>query len=99
MVAVIGARGGVGATTVAVNCAWLLAHDLELKTALIDLDLYFGSCALALDVEPGKGFREALENPERIDGLFLERAMVRVSDKLFLLAAEDDLETASGFDR
>lgn len=98
IIAVVGARGGVGATTVAVNCAWLIAHEFGQRTALVDLDLYFGSCGLALDLEPGQGFREALENPERIDGLFIERAMVRESDNLFVLAAEDELENAHGFD-
>ncbi|TVS00252.1 MAG: pilus assembly protein CpaE [Rhodospirillales bacterium] len=99
LVAVIGARGGVGSTTVAVNTAWLLAHDLNLKTALVDLDLYFGTCALALDVEPGRGFRLALESPGRIDNLFLERVMVRISDLFYLLAAENDLEFYHTVDR
>ncbi|TVR78781.1 MAG: pilus assembly protein CpaE [Rhodospirillales bacterium] len=99
LVAVIGARGGVGSTTVAVNTAWLLAHDLKLKTALVDLDLYFGTCALALDVEPGRGFRLALESPGRIDNLFLERVMVRISDLFYLLAAENDLEFYHTVDR
>jgi pilus assembly protein CpaE len=98
VVAVVGARGGVGATTVAVNVAWLIAHEMNMRTALVDLDLYFGTCALALDLEPGRGFREALESPERIDGLFVERAMVRESERLFVLAAEDDLESSQAFD-
>ncbi len=98
VIAVVGAHGGVGATTVAVNVAWLIAHELKKRTALVDLDLYFGTCALALDLEPGRGFREALESPERIDGLFVERAMVRESEHLFVLAAEDDIETSRAFD-
>jgi pilus assembly protein CpaE len=81
-----------------VNVAWLIAHELNKRTALVDLDLYFGTCALALDLEPGRGFREALESPERIDGLFVERAMVRESEHLFVLAAEDDIETSRAFD-
>ncbi|MBL6933238.1 MAG: P-loop NTPase, partial [Rhodospirillales bacterium] len=80
LIAVIGARGGVGASTVAANIAWMMAHQQGQRVALIDLDLYFGSIALALDMEPGRGFREALENPSRIDGLFVERAMVRESE-------------------
>jgi len=98
LVAVIGARGGVGASTVAANVAWMMAHEQGLRVALIDLDLYFGSLALALDMEPGRGFREALENPSRIDGLFVERAMVRESDNLFVLAAEEGLENSFSFD-
>jgi pilus assembly protein CpaE len=98
LVAVIGARGGVGASTVAANIAWMMAHEQGLRVALIDLDLYFGTLALALDMEPGKGFREALENPSRIDGLFIERAMVRESENLYVLAAEEGLENSFSFD-
>jgi pilus assembly protein CpaE len=99
LIAVSGARGGVGATTVAINTAWVLAHEMNQRVALVDLDLYFGSVALALDLEPGRGFREALENPDRIDGLFIERAMVRQSENLYVLAAEEDLENGFSFNR
>lgn len=88
VVAFLGARGGVGATTLAVNAAWLAARDHGRRTVLVDLDLQFGTAALALDVDPGRGFREALESPDRIDGLFVERAVVRASDRLAILAAE-----------
>lgn len=98
LIAVTGSRGGVGASTIALNTAWSLAHDEGMRTALIDLDLYFGAQALSLDLEPGRGFRESLENPNRIDGLFIERAMVRVSEHLYVLAAEERLENAFSFD-
>jgi pilus assembly protein CpaE len=97
IIAFVGVRGGVGASTLAVNCAWLMAQEFALRTALVDLDLYFGTCGLALDLEPQRGFRQALESPERIDGLFLERCMVRATDTLFVLAAEDDLDNPHGF--
>ncbi|MEQ9607229.1 MAG: P-loop NTPase, partial [Kiloniellaceae bacterium] len=70
-IAVIGSRGGVGASTLAVNLAWILAEERKYKTALIDLDLEFGTIALSLDLEPTRGLREALENPARVDGLFI----------------------------
>jgi pilus assembly protein CpaE len=98
LIAVVGARGGVGASMVSANIAWMMAHEQQRRVALIDLDLYFGTIALALDMEPGRGFREALENPNRIDGLFIERAMVRESDNLFVLAAEEGLENSFSFD-
>jgi pilus assembly protein CpaE len=98
MIVTIGARGGVGASTLAVNAAWMIAHELERRVALVDLDLYFGTAALSLDLEPGRGFREALENPSRIDGLFIERAMVKESDKLYVLAAEESLDKPVRFD-
>ena len=88
MTAVVGVRGGVGASTLAVSTAWLLAEQRGRNTALLDLDVHFGTGALALDLEPGRGLTDAIENPARIDGLFLERALVRASNKLGVLSAE-----------
>ncbi|NKB59904.1 MAG: pilus assembly protein CpaE [Alphaproteobacteria bacterium] len=90
--AVIGARGGVGATTVSVSLAWLLAHEYDQRTALLDLDLQFGTCALALDLLPGRGLREALESPDRIDSMFVSSAMVNESENLYVLGGEEPLE-------
>ncbi|MCB2076317.1 MAG: pilus assembly protein CpaE [Novosphingobium sp.] len=86
--AVIGTRGGVGASTVATSLAWLFSSDSKLPTALLDLDIHFGTDALALDLEPGRGLTDAIENPSRIDGLFIERAMIRANDNLAILSAE-----------
>jgi len=88
MTAVIGSRGGVGASTVAASLAWLFGDKDRRSTALLDLDVHFGTDALALDLEPGRGLTDAIENPSRIDGLFIERALVRVNDKLAVLSAE-----------
>jgi pilus assembly protein CpaE len=88
MAAVIGARGGAGASTMATSIAWLLGEKLQRSTALLDLDVHFGTGALALDLEPGRGLTDAIENPSRIDGLFIERAMVKASEKLAVLSAE-----------
>lgn len=87
-VAVIGTRGGVGASTIATSLAWLTSDKGGRTTALLDLDVHFGTGALALDLEPGRGLTDAIENPSRIDGLFIERAMVKASDKLAVLSAE-----------
>lgn len=92
VIATVGARGGVGASTVAVNLGWLMAHELNKTVALVDLDLQFGTVALSLDLEPSTGLREAFENPDRIDGLFIASAMVHESEKLFVLSAEEPLE-------
>jgi len=92
LIAVIGTRGGVGATMFAANCAWDIANRRRRRVAVVDLDLQFGSVGLALDLEPSQGLREALENPSRIDGLYLERAMVRQSETLFVLSAEEPLD-------
>ncbi|MBX3566231.1 MAG: pilus assembly protein CpaE [Sphingomonas sp.] len=87
-VAVIGTRGGCGASTLATSLAWLLSEKHGRSTALLDLDVHFGTGALALDLEPGRGLTDAIENPSRIDGLFIERAMVKASDRLSVLSAE-----------
>ncbi|MBY9062388.1 pilus assembly protein CpaE [Sphingomonas yunnanensis] len=87
-VAVIGSRGGAGASSIATSLAWLISEHGKRATALLDLDVHFGTGALALDLEPGRGLTDAIENPSRIDGLFIERAMVRASDKLSVLSAE-----------
>ncbi len=86
--AVIGARGGVGASAVATSLAWTLSERQQRSTALLDLDVHFGTAALAFDLEPGRGLTDALENPSRIDGLFIERAMVRATERLAVLSAE-----------
>ena len=83
-----GSRGGVGTTTSAVSCAWLIAEERGERVALLDLDLHFGTIALKLDTDPGSGLCEALEQPSRIDSLFIERAMVKVTENLRVLAAE-----------
>jgi pilus assembly protein CpaE len=88
VIAFIGSRGGVGATTSAVSCAWLMAAERRERIALVDLDLHFGTVALKLDLDPGSGLCDALEAPSRIDSLFIERAMIKVSDNLRVLAAE-----------
>src|SRR3546814_20570616 len=76
--AVIGVRGGVGASTIASSVAWLMGDTVGRTTALLDLDVHFGTGALSLDLEPGRGLTDAIENPSRIDGLFIERAMVQI---------------------
>lgn len=84
---VTGARGGAGATTFAINAAWQLAQGS--RVALLDLDLAFGSVALALDLEPSHGLHEILENPDRVDALFVTSAAARLGESLSVLAGED----------
>jgi pilus assembly protein CpaE len=86
--AVIGTRGGVGASSLATSLAWLVSDKNGRTTALLDLDVHFGTAALGLDLEPGRGLTDAIENPSRIDGLFIERAMVKASERLAVLSAE-----------
>lgn len=92
MIALIGARGGVGTTTLAVTAASMLARRGGAQTALFDADSYFGAVALTLDIEAGRGLRDALEKPERVDALFLERVMAAPLPRLSVLSAEEPLQ-------
>ena len=92
VIVVIGVRGGVGASTVAVNAGWLMAHDLKLNGALLDLDLQFGTSSLALDLEPGHGLRDIVSSPHRVDGLMIASSMVAESDQLSVLSAEEAVD-------
>src|SRR6185437_10684528 len=91
IVALMGARGGVGTTTIAAGLAWCLAHQHRRQVALADLDLHFGNLALSLDLVPGPGLREALEYPARMDARLLGSAMLHESPQLSVLAAEEPL--------
>lgn len=92
VVGVIGARGGVGVTTLAINLAWIMAEKLSRRTALVDMDIYSGNIALALDIEPTRGLREAFDDPERVDEVFLQNAMARFGKSLHVLATEEGFD-------
>jgi len=96
-VALVGARGGVGTTTLAVNLAWHLAHRQSRRVTLVDLDLQNGDCALALDIKATSGLREALVNPARIDNTLLDRVMTPIGDRLFVLSSEESLRDVVRF--
>ncbi len=89
LIAITGARGGVGASTVAVNLAWHLANKAQRYTLILDGDLYRGTVPLLLDIQPGTGLRTALQFPERVDELFIERSALVSSERLHALATEE----------
>lgn len=91
LIAVMGSRGGVGATTMAINLAGGLSEQVQKKVALVDLDPQEGSISLALDIQPSMGVRDVLEKPDRIDSLFLDRVMSKVGKFLAVLSAEERL--------
>ena len=90
LISLIGARGGVGVTTLALSAAWLLAQ--EQRVVMFDLDLHFGNAALSLDLEHGRGLHEILTNPDRIDSLLIGSAMTKAGDRLQILGTEQPLE-------
>ncbi len=94
VIVMMGTRGGVGTSTALINMAWLLAHELNVNTAVLDLDLQFGTSSLALDMEAGRGLREILGSANRVDGLMIASSLVAESDKLSILSAEDAVDEA-----
>ncbi|AWM36781.1 Septum site-determining protein MinD [Gemmata obscuriglobus] len=79
MIAVLGSRGGVGTTTLAVNMAATLASDPTNAAALIDLDLALGDADIALEVNGFENISisDLARNIERLDMNFLKRAMAK----------------------
>jgi pilus assembly protein CpaE len=92
VVGMVGARGGVGVTTLAINAAFIMADKLSRRTALVDMDIYAGNIALSLDIEPTRGLREALDDPERVDETFLQNAMAKFGKSLHVLATEEGFD-------
>lgn len=87
IIAVIGAKGGVGASTVSHNVAWAIARNLDASTVIVDLDIAFGTAGLDFNQDPPQGIAEAVFAPERLDANMLDRLLSRCSDNLTLLAA------------
>lgn len=86
LIATVGVRGGVGASTIAHNLAWALADGAGQDVVLVDLDLAFGTAALAFNLEPRQSVAEALAQPERLDGVLLDRFMVERGEHLKVLS-------------
>lgn len=91
LVTVTGARGGVGASTIAANLSWYLGAEAKRHTVLFDADLHRGVCAMLLGARPAPGLRTMLETPEQIDTSFVERVAQPVAERLDVLAGEEDL--------
>ena len=96
IVCITGARGGAGATTLAANLAWYLAEIARRNTVLLDADLHTGTAAMLLGGRTGPGLRSALEAPDRMDELFIERSAIPVFDRLHMLAAEEPMTDQPG---
>jgi len=97
VIAVVGAKGGVGASTIAHNIAWSMARDLTLDSVVTDLDLAFGTAGLDYNQDPPQGVADAVFSPERIDTAFVDRLLSKCADHLNLLAAPATLERVYDF--
>lgn len=97
IIAVVGAKGGVGASTIAHNVAWATARDLTLDSVVVDLDLAFGTAGLDYNQDPPQGIADAVFSPDRIDTAFVDRLLSKCTDHLSLLAAPATLERVYDF--
>jgi pilus assembly protein CpaE len=91
VITITGARGGVGASTIAVNLAWHFGVACSRHTVLLDPDLHSGTAAMYVDAPTGPGLRAALEMPDRIDNLFIERAAQMLDGRLHVLAGQEPM--------
>jgi pilus assembly protein CpaE len=98
VIAVYGAKGGCGASTIAHNLAWTIARHLELATVIVDLDLPFGTAGLDFNQDPPQGVVDAVSTPDRLDATLLERLLSTLADNLNLLAAPATLDRLFDFD-
>jgi pilus assembly protein CpaE len=97
IIAVVGAKGGVGASTVAHNVAWAIARDLALDSVVTDLDMAFGTAGLDYNQDPPQGIADAVFSPDRIDTAFIDRLLSKCTDHLSLLAAPATLDRVYDF--
>jgi pilus assembly protein CpaE len=97
IIAIVGAKGGAGASTVAHNVAWAIARDLALDSVVIDLDLAFGTAGLDYNQDPLQGIANAVFSPDRLDTAYMDRLLSKCTDHLSLLAAPATLEQVYDF--
>jgi pilus assembly protein CpaE len=97
IIAVVGAKGGVGASTIAHNVAWAIARDLAMDSVVADLDLAFGTAGLDYNQDPPQGIADAVFSPDRIDTAFIDRLLSKCTDHLSLLAAPATLDKVYDF--
>ncbi len=97
-IAFIGAKGGVGSSTISHNVAWSMSNLFKSEVVVADLDLAFGTANINFDQDPAQGIAEAVFSPERIDEVYLDRLLAQCSEHLSLLAAPSTLERVYDFD-
>ena len=98
IVAFIGAKGGVGSSTIAHNVAALASGQYQVDTIVTDLDLAFGTAGLNFNQDPAHGIAEAIASSDRIDQTMLERLLTKCSDRLNLLSAPAQVEKSLGIE-
>ena len=98
LVAVTGASGGVGCTTIAINLAVGLAKNFETSVLLADLDLLFGVADVALDLLPEFTLLDAIRGIDRVDEAMLRRAVAKHASGIQILPRPVEIEDADKID-
>jgi len=98
IIAVVGAKGGVGASTIAHNISWAIAKDIGLSSVVADLDMAFGTAGLDFNQDPPQGIADAVYSPDRIDTAFIDRLLSKCTEHLSLLASPATLDRVYDFD-
>jgi pilus assembly protein CpaE len=92
VIAFVGARGGVGSSSLSHNVGYCIAEEFQINTTIVDFDLPFGTAGLDFNDEPGQGVADALSAPERLDDMLLDRLLMKRGDHLSLFTAPAALE-------
>jgi pilus assembly protein CpaE len=97
IIAITGAKGGTGASTIAHNVGYSIAHDLDICTVIADMDLGFGTAGLDYNKDPPQGIADAVFAPDRIDENLVDRLLTKCGEKLSILAAPATLDRMYDF--
>ncbi len=97
MIAVAGAKGGAGASTLAHNVAWSISRIFDVATTIVDLDLPYGTAGLDFNQDPPQGIAEAVFAPDRLDANLVDRLLSKCTDRLSILAAPAALDRPYDF--
>jgi pilus assembly protein CpaE len=97
-VAFIGAKGGVGSSTIAHNVSWAISTLFRSEVVIADMDLPFGTANINFDQDPAQGIAEAVFSSDRIDEVYLDRLLASCAENLSLLAAPSMLDKVYDFD-
>lgn len=92
IIAFIGAKGGVGSSTIAHNVAWASSTLFQAETILLDADLAFGTANMNFDQDPSKGMVDAVYTTSRFDEAMLDALLAKCSQHLSMLAAPATLD-------
>lgn len=96
LTAVIGARGGAGTSMVSSNLAHILSRGFGMRTALVDLDIQFGTLPLLFDLQQSDGLLEALSRVESLDEVAIEGYMLKHGSGLHILGSAPDQVVGPG---